>query len=152
MIDRVLVTRDPSVDCRVTVKRRIEAVSGRHIRCCTANLYRHVRTMFGIPDVGIMADEAVVLPVLFPRRDDIEDVRSCSCGIAVERDPHGSVLIVRRSWDEILSRTVTCHQKKHGEKDQYDRFADCRLARIDTSDDSAADVMPDAEDSSGNSG
>ena len=108
LIDGILVLSEEGIDGGVAIKRRIEAIAGRHIGCHLIDLERaHVLAMKGIPHIGIMAGTPqAVLPIFLPRRDHVEDIGACAVGIAISGDPHGGVIIVGRLRDEYFRRLI----------------------------------------------
>lgn len=93
--DGVVVLGHPAVYGGVAVERCIEIVAVGHVGCYFVHFGAHTLTVSRVPHVGIVADASVVsLPVGFPRRDDVEDVGSCTVAVVLRHHPHGAVGVV----------------------------------------------------------
>ena len=101
LIDGVLAVGHERLDGRVAIERRIEAVAGRHIGRHLLHLQvSHVGAVLWVPHVGVVAYLTIrSRPVVLPRRNNVEHVGSRAVRVAVCRNPHRGVAIVRSLWD-----------------------------------------------------
>ena len=95
LFDDSFVFCQESVDGSMPIEGRIESVSWSHILLYAVYFDCHVFPVRWVPDVGVVSSHTlVVCPVLFPCRNDIEDVCSCIVFVVIHCDPHVWVVIV----------------------------------------------------------
>ena len=93
--DCIIVLRDESVNCGMSVVRRKEAVTWPHIGLHLVYLPSHMLAMAGISDVGVVAQLAVLShPIFFPGRYNVENISSTIGRILIGSYPHRGIPVV----------------------------------------------------------